>query len=134
MATSSTSYQGGLRTQSTHIKSGNQIITDAPTDNHGKGDAFSPTDLVATALTSCMMTIMGIVASREGIDLKGLEAETTKHMGVNPRRITKIEVSMSLDVEGLSDKQVGILKKAALTCPVAMSLDKEIEQVVTFEF
>ena len=134
MATVETVYVGNLRTQATHVKSGVEAITDAPTDNHGKGESFSPTDLVVTALTSCMITLMGIAANKEGIELKNLKASTTKHMQSNPRRISKIEVAMTMDASALNDSQIEMLKKAALTCPVALSINPAIEQVVTFNF
>lgn len=128
-------YMGGLRTEATHLKSENRIITDAPVDNQGKGEAFSPTDLVCASLGSCMMTIMGIVAEREGIAIEGLQLETTKHMAAEPRRISRIEIRFSWkNKPELSDAQVQKLKKAALSCPVALSLHPEIEQDVTFDF
>ncbi len=85
-------YQGNLRTQAKHLKSGKMVVTDAPTDNNGKGEAFSPTDLVSAALSSCMMTIMGMVAEREEIDLKGLRSEVVKIMTSNPRKIGEIQI------------------------------------------
>lgn len=128
-------YQGGLRTEAIHLKSGNKIITDAPVDNQGKGEAFSPTDLVCAALGSCMITIMGIIAQREEIDMSGLEVSTTKHMAANPRRISKIELNFTWNnMPALTDSQVQKLKKAALSCPVALSLHPETEQEVTFDF
>jgi len=135
MPTVVTEYQGHLRTQARHVSSGNTIITDAPIDNHGKGEAFSPTDLTAASLGSCMMTIMGIVAEREGIDLSGTSFEVTKIMAADPRRISKIEVAFNVksNVE-LSDAQRQKLQNAAHTCPVALSLHPDIEQIVTFEF
>lgn len=132
MATIETNYKGELRTEAKHVKSGVQVITDAPTDNHGKGDSFSPTDLVATALTGCMMTIMGISANKHGFELKGLTAKTTKFMQSDPRRISKIEVEFDMETSHLEKRQIEILKKAALTCPVALSLHPEIEQAVSF--
>lgn len=135
MATVSTEYQGNLRTRATHVASGNTIITDAPLDNHGKGEAFSPTDLTSASLGSCMMTIMGIVAERDGIDLTGTSFEITKHMAANPRRISKIEVNFKVkSTIDLSETQQQKLKNAAYTCPVAMSLHPDIEQVISFEF
>ena len=128
-------YKGSLRTEATHLKSGNTIITDAPVDNQGRGEAFSPTDLVCAALGSCMMTIMGIVAEREEINLEGLTLETTKHMAANPRRISRIEISFRWEnMTQLQDSQIQKLKNAARTCPVALSLHPDIEQVVTFDF
>ncbi|WP_017731283.1 OsmC family protein [Nafulsella turpanensis] len=128
-------YLGSLRTEATHLKSSNRIITDAPVDNQGKGEAFSPTDLVCAALGSCMMTIMGIVAQREDISLEGLSLSTTKHMAAEPRRISKIEIHFSWkNAPALSAAQVQKLKNAARTCPVALSLHPEIEQVINFDF
>ena len=129
-----TEYLGGLRTQATHLKSGNQIITDAPTDNNGKGEAFSPTDLVSSALSSCMMTLMGIAAEREDIDLRGLKATVTKIMASSPRKIQEIKIEFTIDNLQATEVQVQKLKRAALTCPVALSLSESITQTVTFNF
>ncbi len=134
MATIKTSYLGELRTQAEHLQSGNKIFTDAPVDNKGKGEAFSPTDLVCAALGSCMMTIMGIVAEREGIDLKGTEIETTKVMAAAPRKIAQIDIVFNFPALGLSDKQKELLRNAAHTCPVAYSLDPGIKQNIVFNF
>lgn len=135
MATIQGKYKGGLRTEATHVKSNNTIITDAPTDNQGKGEAFSPTDLVCAALSSCMITIMGIIAEREGIDMSGLSHQTTKHMAADPRRISRIEIQFSwAEMPPLEEKQIQKLKKAALTCPVALSLREDIKQEITFDF
>lgn len=135
MATIRTIYQGNLRTQATHLTSGNTIITDAPVDNNGKGEAFSPTDLVCAALGSCMMTIMGILAERNDIDLTGTEMEITKTMAANPRRIARIEVAFQIkSTSVLIEEQREKLRRAALTCPVALSLHPDIEQTVTFYF
>jgi putative redox protein len=133
MATVYTKYLGTLRTEATHIQSKKVIITDAPTDNNGKGEAFSPTDLVATALTSCMMTIMGIEANKLGVTLTGLEAETTKIMSASPRKISAIKIRFSALESDANEEQIGILKKAALSCPVALSLDPQIRQEVEFD-
>ncbi len=135
MATIEGKYLGSLRTEATHIKSANTIITDAPVDNQGKGEAFSPTDLVCAALSGCMMTIMGIIAEREGIDMTGLQHRTTKHMAAEPRRISKIEVVFSWEnMPDIEENKIQKLKKAALSCPVALSLNKEIQQEITFDF
>ena len=134
MATAKGLYRGDLRTEVTHINSGQSFITDAPTDNQGKGGAFSPTDTVCAALSSCMMTLMGIYANRENIDLKGLESKITKHMGSEPRRISKIEIDFFWAEPIASAHQIEMLKKAALTCPVAKSLHPEIEQIIRFGF
>jgi putative redox protein len=135
MATSKTVYLGDLRTKASHIFSGNEIITDAPLDNHGKGQAFSPTDLVATALTSCMMTIMGIEAQKLKVDLNGLSAETTKIMSKElPRKIVEIHIKFVFPVLEIKQEDLVQLKKAALACPVALSLHPNIKQLVDFGF
>lgn len=130
--TSEVTYQGDLRTQAVHLASDNTIITDAPTDNHGKGEAFSPTDLTATSLATCMITIMGISAQSRGWDLVGTRAEILKVMASGPRRISRIEIDMHMPKGDFSDDDKKILEKAALTCPVAMSLHPDIEQVIRF--
>jgi uncharacterized OsmC-like protein len=127
-------YQGELRTEVTHLRSGNKIITDAPPDNNGKGEAFSPTDLACAALSSCMMTLMGILARREGIDLAGLRSEIVKIMDNNPRRVAEIKITFTHVNLVASDAQKEKLKHAALTCPVALSLSENIKQTVTFNF
>jgi uncharacterized OsmC-like protein len=127
-------YLGQLRTQDKHLKSGNTLITDAPVDNMGKGEAFSPTDLVCAALSSCMMTIMGQVADRENIDLTGMTTEITKVMASNPRKIGEIHVSFAHPTLKADEKQKQKLKNAALTCPVALSLAESIKQEVTFNW
>ena len=136
MPTAKTTYLGDLRTEAIHLQSGTAILTDAPTDNNGKGEAFSPTDLVAAALGSCMMTIMGIVARRDEIDLKGSEMEITKVMSAEPpRKIAKIEVKLSmLTGSDISETDKAKLIRAAYTCPVALSLHPDIEQAITFEW
>lgn len=128
------SYLGELRTEDIHLKSSNRIITDAPTDNHGKGEAFSPTDLVCAALSSCMITIMGIRARKHDIQLDGLEADVTKFMTSNPRQISKIQITFQLKDTNATPEQIEMLKEAALTCPVALSLNPAIEQDVSFDF
>lgn len=134
MPTISALYTGSLRTQSVHIKSGNTIITDAPTDNNGKGEAFSPTDLVCSALSSCMITIMGILANREGIELAGLTSEVTKIMADNPRKIKEIQIVFSHPSLKATDVQKEKLKRAAMTCPVALSLSDSVIQTISFNF
>jgi putative redox protein len=128
-------YLGELRTEAVHIKSGNKIIVDAPTDNNGKGEAFSPTDLVCSALASCMITIMGIVANRENLDISGLKVDIEKIMAQNPRKIAEIKLDFTMpDSVQLSAKQKEVLKRAAHTCPVALSLDPSVKQTVNFNF
>jgi uncharacterized OsmC-like protein len=127
-------YLGGLRTRDKHLKSGNELITDAPVDNMGKGEAFSPTDLVCAALSSCMMTIMGQVADREKIDLTGMRTDITKIMTSNPRKIAEVHITFTLPGLQADEKQRQKLKNAALTCPVALSLSEAIKQKVDFDF
>lgn len=127
-------YLGELRTRDKHLKSGNTLITDAPVDNMGKGEAFSPTDLVCAALSSCMMTIMAQVADRENIDLKGMTTEITKVMVNSPRKISEIHVSFTHPNLKADEKQQQKLKNAARTCPVALSLADTIKQEVTFNW
>ena len=128
------SYLGELRTEDIHIKSSSRIITDAPTDNHGKGEAFSPTDLVCAALSSCMITIMGIRARKHAIELEGLKANVTKFMSSNPRQISKIRIQFTLESTNATSNQIQMLKEAALSCPVALSINPSIEQDVSFDF
>lgn len=131
MSTATARYAGHLRTETTHSASGNTILTDAPVDNHGRGEAFSPTDLVCSALGSCMMTIVGIVADRHGLDLTGVTWDVTKHMLADPRRIGQIDVTFRLPA-ALEQKTRALLERAAHTCPVALSLHPEIKQQVQF--
>lgn len=134
MVTMTGYYIGGLRTEVTHLKSGNKVITDAPPDNQGKGEAFSPTDLTCASLNSCMMTLMGMVAQREGINLEGLRAEIVKIMASNPRKIAEVRITFTHDGLTATDVQKEKLKRAALTCPVALSLDPSLKQEVAFNF
>lgn len=127
-------YKGDLRTEAKHLRSGQAIITDAPVDNMGKGEAFSPTDLVCAALSSCMMTIMGQVADREGIDLRGLRTEIVKVMASNPRKIAEIGITFSHTNLVATDVQKQKLMNAARTCPVALSLGGDLKQTVKFNF
>ena len=129
--TSKVTYEGGLRTKARHIQSGNSIVTDAPVDNQGKGEAFSPTDLVATALASCMLTIMGIVAERNSIELKGTTAEVEKIMGTMPRKISEIKIKILFN-KSFDKKTKRKLESAALACPVSNSLNKNLEESIKF--
>lgn len=124
-------YLGQLRTVSTHLPSGSELLTDAPTDNHGKGETFSPTDLVATALGSCMVTIMGIYAEGRAIDLSGTYWETEKVMASNPRRIGAIRIRLHLP-KGIASEERPKLEQAARNCPVALSLADGLEQDIQF--
>jgi uncharacterized OsmC-like protein len=127
-------YEGDLRCSARHGPSGSTLVTDAPVDNHGKGEAFSPTDLLAAALPACMMTIMGIVAAREGIDLRGMTATTTKVMSTDaPRRIASLHTIITLPIAA-DHPHRGRLEQAAHTCPVHKSLRESIEADVTFMY
>ena len=127
-------YVGELRTQSTHLKSSNVIITDAPKDNNGKGNAFSPTDLVASALCSCMTTVMGICANKNQFDLPNSTAHVTKVMSSHPRRISKIIIEINFEKNNLSEQNVEKLIAVAKGCPVAQSLSADLIQEVRFNF
>ena len=133
MSTSKVTYLGNLRTECEHLKSGNTYITDAPTDNNGKGEAFSPTDTVATGLANCMLTVMAIKAKDTGVDLTGSTALVTKTMAANPRRISKIELELFLP-ENVSEKNKTILENTGNTCPVLHSLHPNIEKVISFNW
>jgi uncharacterized OsmC-like protein len=131
--TSKVTYTGNLRTKSEHLRSGDSFITDAPIDNNGLGQAFSPTDTVATGLASCMITMMGIKANGLEVDLINSTAEVTKHMEADPRRISKIEVKLSLP-SNVSEKNRKILEHTANTCPVLYSLHPDIVKEITFHW
>jgi len=134
MATSKITYNGGLRTTSIHLRSGNEIITDAPIDNKGKGEAFSPTDLLATSLGNCMLTIVGIAANEHGFDIDGTTCEITKIMAENPRRVAEIVVNFQFPANDYSEKEIKIIERSAHTCPVMYSLHPEIKKTVTFNY
>jgi uncharacterized OsmC-like protein len=131
--TSKVTYLGDLRTVSIHLQSGSEIMSDAPLDNNGKGEAFSPTDTVANALASCMMTIMGIKARDMNVDLKGSVASVTKIMTGEPRRIGAIEIIFDMNV-AVDQKNKIIFERAAMTCPVFLSLNTEIDKKITFNW
>lgn len=130
--TSKVTYLGELRTEAVHLQSGQSIITDAPPDNQGKGEAFSPTDLCATSLASCMMTIMGISARNHGLNMDGTVAEVTKIMASNPRRISAVEITLRMPPNGFTDRDKKLLETAGRTCPVALSLGEGVEQRILF--
>lgn len=134
MTTLTAVYEGNLRTHLKHTRSGQSFITDAPPDNQGKGEAFSPTDLVCAALASCMLTTMGIVAFRDNVNMEGMTAEVVKIMTSNPRRIAEIQIILSHPGLQATAEQKQKLKNTALTCPVALSLSPEVKQSVTFHF
>ncbi len=125
-------YEGNLRCTCTHIESGTEILTDAPRDNQGNGAAFSPTDLVATALGSCIVTTMGIKCKLMGISIDGTKLEVKKIMAADPRRISQIDVTLHMPDRHYSDKDKKILEHTALTCPVAVSLHPDLVKGITF--
>jgi uncharacterized OsmC-like protein len=131
--TSLVTYLGELRTTSTHLQSGTQILSDAPTDNHGKGEAFSPTDLVANSLGTCMISIMAIKSKDLNVDLVGSTVAITKIMQAEPRKIAKIIATLNMSVAA-DDKTKTILERAAVTCPVFLSLHPDIEKEITFNW
>ncbi|HAH33994.1 MAG TPA: osmotically inducible protein OsmC [Flavobacteriaceae bacterium] len=134
MSTAKVTYKANLRTSCQHIKSGATFITDAPTDNNGKGEAFSPTDTIATALGSCMLTVMGIKANTmEDVSIDGATALVTKTMASNPRRISKIEIVFNFPTK-LELKTQKILENTGNTCPVHYSLHPDIEKVITYHW
>ena len=131
--TSKITYLGDLRTTSTHLQSGTAILSDAPLDNNGKGEAFSPTDLVANALGSCIMTIMAIKARDLDVDFKDSTAEVTKIMQTDPRRISKIQLVFNMSIS-VSEKNRLILERVAMNCPVLLSLNPEIDKEISFSW
>ena len=133
MSTAKVTYLGNLRTENEHLKSGNKFITDAPTDNNGKGEAFSPTDTVATGLANCMITVMGIKARDMQVNMDGTTAMVTKTMAADPRRISKIEVILNFP-NGIDTKSQKILEHTGRTCPVLYSLHPDIEKVIVFNW
>ena len=134
MATIKTKYEGNLRTFSTHLASGNEIITDAPIDNHGNGEAFSPTDLFSAALGACMLTVMGIAAKTHEIEFNNVTMDITKFMALDPRRIAEISIEFFFNGKEYSDHQKLILERTARTCPVAMSLHPDLKQTIVFNW
>ena len=132
MVSLTTTYEGGLRCRAVHGPSGTALVTDAPVDNHGKGESFSPTDLVATALGACMMTVMGIVAERHGIDLAGMKSETVKEMTKEPpRRIAALRTRLTIPLPADHPNRQ-LLEQAAHTCPVHKSLHPDIDTAIEF--
>ncbi|WP_271393506.1 OsmC family protein [Aequorivita sinensis] len=133
MSTSKVTYLGNLRTENEHLQSKSTYITDAPTDNNGKGEAFSPTDTVATGLANCMITVMGIKARDMNVNMDGTTAMVTKTMAANPRRISKIEIVLNFPA-GIDEKSRKILENTGRTCPVIQSLHPDIEKVIEFNW
>jgi uncharacterized OsmC-like protein len=134
METIRTVYKGNLRTEATHVKSGEKIITDAPVDNYGKGEAFSPTDLLSASLGSCMMTLMGIAANTHKIEMNDCSVKITKIMASDPRRVSEIVIEFNIPGKNYNEKEKAILERAALTCPVALSLHPSLKQTVQFTY
>jgi uncharacterized OsmC-like protein len=134
MATVKTIYLGDLRTENEHLQSGNKIITDAPSDNQGKGEAFSPTDLLATALGNCIMTIMGIKARDNGIDIKGTEIEVTKIMASDPRRVAEVVVEFTFPKKNYTEEEKRLIESVAGKSPVPLSLHPDLKQTVKFNW
>ena len=126
-------YLGSLRTKSTHLKSNDTIITDAPVDNMGKGEAFSPTDLFASSLASCMITIMGISSKTSGVDIGEVKADVIKVMGTNPRRISEVYINFHFN-KAFSKKEKNIIERAAKHCPVSKSINTNIKEVISFKY
>lgn len=134
MATSRIEYLGDLRTKCTHLKSGTEIFTDAPVDNHGKGEAFSPTDLVATAYVSCMISIIGIHCNENGIEMVGGAGEVTKVMASGPRRIERLEIELDFSMNNWSEEVKKRVIHIAEACPVAKSVSEMIEVTIEYTF
>lgn len=134
MTTMKAKYLGGLRVECEHVQSGSRIITDAPIDNCGKGEAFSPTDLCATAWGACILTTMGIYAEQHGMDLTGAGMEIVKRMGTDPRRIVEIDIVVNMPACNFSEKEKKILERVAHTCPVHFSLNEQMIKTVKFNW
>lgn len=134
MATSRIIYLGDLSTEATHLASSSILKTDAPTDNNGLGRTFSPTDLLATSLATCMLTIMGIRAKESSLEIEGTSASVTKIMATNPRRVSEIKIEIKIVDRGLTLVNRAVLEKAALSCPVALSLNESLKQTVSFSY
>jgi len=134
MATVKTTYLGDLRTENIHLQSGSKIITDAPTDNRGRGEAFSPTDLLATALGNCIMTIMGIKAMDCGIDIAGTEIEITKIMAEAPRRVAEVIMEFNFPKKGYSEDEKQLIESVAGISPVPLSIHPDLKQTIKFSW
>lgn len=131
--TASIIYKGNLRCEAEHLQSKSSIESDAPTDNRGKGERFSPTDLLCVSLATCMLTTMGIKAADMNIDITNAKADVSKHMAAEPRRVAKIEINVSLP-ENVNEKERLILERTGNNCPVAKSVHPEIELVLNYEW
>lgn len=134
MATIQTTYKSGLRTEAVHTHSGSVLITDAPIDNHGRGEAFSPTDLLAASYGSCVLTIMGLAAQTHGFNIDGAKVATTKVMGTNPRRIVELIAEFTLPSNSYTAKERKIIELTAKECPVYNSLHPDMKKTITFSY
>lgn len=134
MPTSTLKYLGNLRTEMTHVKSGQVVITDAPIDNNGKGEAFSPTDLMSSSLCACMITIMGIAAQNHGFSIDGATAEITKIMSAEPRKVAEIHIEIKFPTNNYSDKEKKIIEHITKTCPVALSMNESVSQEIKLTY
>lgn len=134
MTTIKTMYLGELRTENEHLQSGNKVITDAPTDNRGKGEFFSPTDLLATALGSCIMTIMGIKARDNGIDIEGTQVDVTKIMASDPRRVAEVIVEFTFPAKKYTEEEKNLVESVAGISPVPLSLHPDLKQTIKFNW
>lgn len=134
METIRTTYTGQLRTEAVHVQSGNKLITDAPTDNKGKGETFSPTDLLATSLASCIFTIMGIKAEESGFSIDGATAKTWKIMSENPRRVAEVKIEFDFSMLNLKDEQKELMQSMVKVSPVPLSLHLDTKQNVSLKF
>lgn len=132
MITSKVIYRGELQTEAEHVRSGSVIVTDAPVDNQGKGSTFSPTDLLATSLACCMLTVMGIKARDKGWDIEGTSTEVIKEMASDPRRVIAVRIRMTFPKGDYSPEQRKLLEQTAIHCPVAKSLHPDIDQDLSF--
>ena len=130
MITSSVNYMGDMRSTCTHVRSNQSIVTDAPVDNHGKGEAFSPTDLLATSLATCALTTVAILGKAKNINIDGATAEVVKHMASDPRRVAKIEVHIQMPDKNYSDEEKVFIRKTIDNCPVAKSLHPDLIQAI----
>ena len=127
-------YEGNLRNTIVHVRSNSEIITDAPVDNNGKGSYFSPTDLLAASLASCILTIIGIAAEKNGFSINGSTADIEKHMQSNPRKVEEIAVNLQLRSQEFDEKQRQIIERAAKNCPVALTLGENVKQRISFTY
>ena len=134
MATFISRYEGSLRTISEHLQSGNKIVTDAPTDNRGKGEAFSPTDLLAAALATCILTTIAIKIADKGFSIEGAEITTTKIMASDPRRVSGIRMEVNMPPNNYTDEQKTMMEQFAHTCPVALSIHPDLKQEIIFNY